>query len=81
MNNERITEADVLDPEREAYVHSGTCIECGTQEPLAMMVDVRGDEGLCQACEHQFAEEDEANRRDLNRYLDGLIAQSMRGYR
>lgn len=81
MDPDRITEADVLDPEREAYRATATCVECGVVEPAALMADVEGDEGRCQACEDQLAEEERENMRVLNGYLDGLIHQSLKGYR
>lgn len=62
---ERITEADILDPERESYLATATCVECGDTEPAAMMVEVRGDEGLCQGCGHRMDEE----MREAERWL------------
>lgn len=72
-----VTEVDVRDADREL----ATCCECDRVDYAGFMFGVEGGVGRCDACQYREDADDRDSERRLNRYLDALIAESVKEYR
>jgi hypothetical protein len=76
VSDDYVTEIDVRDGDREFV----TCAECDQEDYAGFMFDVEDGQGLCESCQHRAAEETRETERQVGRYLDALIHESLRGY-